>query len=223
MRGLYAIVDLQTLESRGLDPLAFAEAVLAAHPAALQLRAKGSSAERIFELLTALAPLCERAGVPLVANDHPELARRAGCAMVHVGQTDMPIEEVRRVAAGIGVGVSTHDLVELERVLFARPTYAAFGPIFPTASKAHPSPVVGTKLLRLAYDRAHEAGVPLVAIGGITRERARSLAGLADAVAVIGDLVPSRGPAERSPRDTFDEVVARARALQAAFALTPAS
>ncbi len=78
MHGFYAIVDAGALDRRNLDPLAFAEAVLSVSPAALQLRAKNVSARETLALLRALAPMCHRAGVKLVANDRPDLAILAG-------------------------------------------------------------------------------------------------------------------------------------------------
>jgi thiamine-phosphate pyrophosphorylase len=215
MRGLYAIADLATLTARGLDPVAFAEAVLPARPVALQLRAKGAPPDRTLALLGELAPRCLRAGVPLVANDDPDLAVRAGCAMVHVGQGDLPVGEVRRRAPGLGVGVSTHDLAQLERALAARPRYVAFGPVFATTSKADASPVVGTRALRQAYALARAAGIPLVAIGGITLARAAALAPITDVVAVIGDLLP-QGEGQ-APAALIDAVRARACALRDAI------
>src|SRR5215469_647022 len=136
MRGLYAIVDVATLAARRVDPLAFADALLEAGPAALQLRAKELSSQETLALLRELAPMCHRARVPLVANDRPDLAILAGCDLVHVGQTVMPIDRVRRIAPGLGVGVSTHTLDQLDAALAARPSYVAFGPIFPTTTKA---------------------------------------------------------------------------------------
>src|SRR5579859_5956851 len=113
MRGLYAIADVGTLAARQLDPLAFAEAVLTVRPAAVQLRAKNAPARETLALLRALAPMCHRVGVPLVANDRADFALLAGCDLVHVGQEDMPVERVRRLAPGIGVGLSTHTLEQL--------------------------------------------------------------------------------------------------------------
>ncbi len=226
MRGLYAIVDVETLAARGIEPVAFARAVLAVRPAALQLRAKEASAREALSLLRALSPLCRRAGVPLVANDRPDLAALAACPLVHVGQSDMPIERVRRTVAGaresVGVGVSTHELAELEAALAARPAYVAFGPVFATASKKDAHAPVGIDALRAAYARAVAAGVPLVAIGGITRERAPALVGMADAVAVIGELVPPRDPSETLD-GVLREVTERARTLHALFAPHPAA
>src|SRR5579883_2868346 len=101
MRGLYAIADLAALAARRIDPLAFADAVLAARPAALQLRAKEAPPRDTLALLRALAPRCHGAGVPLVANDRPDLAVLAGCDAVHVGQDDMPVDRVLRIAPGL--------------------------------------------------------------------------------------------------------------------------
>lgn len=216
MRGLYAIVDTGTLSARRLDPLAFAAAVLAVRPAALQLRAKDLPPRETLALLRALAPMCHQAGVPLVANDRPDLAMLAGCDLVHVGQSDMPVERVRRIAPGLRVGVSTHSLDQLDAALSAKPAYVAFGPVFETRSKSSPDPVVGLALLRTAAARASAAGVPLVAIGGITRERAREMLGAADAIAVIADLVPAI-----LSGDAMREVAARARSLHALFAPEP--
>jgi thiamine-phosphate pyrophosphorylase len=223
MHGLYAIVDAGALDQRHLDPVAFAEAVLSVSPAALQLRAKNVSARETLALLRELAPMCHRAGVRLVANDRPDLAILAGCDLVHVGQGDMPVERVRRIAPGLGVGVSTHSLEQLEAALALRPDYVAFGPVFPTTSKTNPDPVVGVSGLALAYSRSRAAGIPLVAIGGITYERARSIVATTDAVAAIADLLPaSIGPAGASATsEVFQEVAARARALRDLFSRPP--
>jgi thiamine-phosphate pyrophosphorylase len=224
MRGLYAIVDLRALAARRIEPRAFAEAVLRVRLAALQVRAKDTPARETLALMRELAPMCHRAGVPLVANDRPDLAILAGCDGVHVGQTDMPIDRVRRIAPRLGVGVSTHTLEQLDAALAANPVYVAFGPVFETSSKANPDPVVGVAGVRAAHVRAAAAGVPLVAIGGITRERARDLVGLVDAVAVIGDLLPPMvvGAAVPGQGEVLREVTARAATLNEMFAAEPA-
>jgi thiamine-phosphate pyrophosphorylase len=215
MHGLYAIVDAGALDQRSLDPLAFAEAVLLAYPAALQLRAKNVSARETLALLRALAPMCHRAGVLLVANDRPDLAILAGCDLVHVGQDDMPVERVRRIAPGLGIGVSTHTIEQLDTALAMRPAYVAFGPVFSTTTKINPDPVVGIAGLGAAYVRARAAGIPLVAIGGITYERGRAIVAMADAVAVVADLLPAAATpdAPSAAGDAYREITARARAL----------
>jgi len=223
MRGLYAILDVESLAARRIEPTAFAEAVLRVGPAALQLRAKGLPPRETLGLMRALAPMCHRAAVPLVANDRPDLAVLAGCDWVHVGQGDMPIEQVRRIAPSLGVGVSTHDIPQLERALAARPTYVAYGPVFETTTKADHAPIVGLGGVRLARARAVAAGVPLVAIGGITRDRARELVGLVDAVAVIAGLLPAPGASAGAPSsaELLREVSVRARAVHELFLSPP--
>ena len=225
MRGLYAIVDVATLGSRNVDPLAFADALLEAGPAALQLRAKELSSHETLALLRQLAPRCHRAGVPLVANDRPDLALLAGCDMVHIGQTDMPIERARQIAQGLGIGVSTHTLDQLDAALAARPAYVAYGPVFETRSKTNPDPVVGVEGVVAAHARASIARIPLVAIGGIGEDGARVLAGHVDAVAVIGSLVPSVRAfgGSAATRDWLREVTARAVALRETIVPTRAA
>jgi thiamine-phosphate pyrophosphorylase len=228
MRGLYAIVDVGTLDARRLDPVAFTGAVLVAVPAAIQLRAKDMPSREVMALLRQLAPMCHRARVPLVANDRPDLAIFTGCDMAHVGQNDMPIDRVRRLAPGLGVGVSTHTLAQLDAALATRPAYVAFGPVFETSTKKDPDPVVGLAALRTAHARALAAGIPLVAIGGITRERARELVGLVEAVAVVSGLLPSvvhdavHEGNGLTVAEALREVSARARAFQELFVPTTA-
>jgi thiamine-phosphate pyrophosphorylase len=209
MKGLYAIVDTKLLAARGMDPVAYGRALLEVRPAALQVRAKDVSAREILAVLRALGPMCRQLGVPLVANDRADLAALAGCDAVHIGQEDLPYELVHRIAPQLRVGISTHDLAQLERALAFKPTYVAYGPIFETATKSNPDPVVGLEGLRQASQITRAAGVPLVAIGGITLARVHELAPYADACAVIGDLF--------LPGASLADVVERAKAFQAAL------
>jgi thiamine-phosphate pyrophosphorylase len=212
MRGLYAILDVKTLTARRVDPVAFARAVLAARPAALQVRAKDLSTREFFALLRTVAPLCREMSVPLIANDRVDLAALAGCDYVHIGQDDLPLELVRRIAPMLRVGISTHTLEQVDRALAQRPAYIAFGPVYPTATKQDPDPCVGLAGLRVAAARANAARVPLVAIGGITLARAREIGAFASAAAVIGALLPAEDVAHTVP-----ELTARARLFQAAL------
>jgi len=197
MRGLYGMLDLGTLEAREIAPLDFAKQILAVRPAALQLRAKDCPPREMLALLRLLSPLCRRAGVPLVCNDRADVAVLAGCAMVHLGQDDAPIDFVRRISPGLRVGLSTHTLEQLARALEARPAYVAYGPVFPTSTKHNADDVVGIEGLRAASALARSHGTPLVAIGGITLERAAQIAPWADCAAVIAGLFDE----ERSPRE----------------------
>lgn len=215
MKGLYAIVDTKLLAARHVEATAYAQALLRAHPAALQLRAKDLPAREILALLRTLRPLCRQAGVPLVANDRADLAALAGCETVHIGQEDLPYDLVHRVCPQLTVGISTHNPEQLVRALATRPRYVAYGPVFETKSKLNPDPVVGLEGLAQASRMARAAGVPLVAIGGITLADAAALAPLADACAVIGDLFPEGA--------SLADVTERARAFQAALTRTAPS
>jgi len=198
MKGLYPIVDVDSIKAFKLDAVEFARRVLTARPMALQLRAKHLSARETLELLRELRPLCTDAGTALFANDRPDLALLAGCDGVHVGQDDLSISNVRSVAAALRVGASTHDISQLERALSQRPDYVAFGPVFDTRSKERPDPVVGLELVREARRLTAK---PIVAIGGIDASNAREvLAAGADAAVVLGAICGG-------------DVAARARAL----------
>ena len=209
MKGLYAIVDTKLLATRKTDPMAYARALLAARPAALQLRAKDWPAREILCALRALGPLCRQAGVPLVANDRADLAALGGCEVVHIGQEDLPYELVHRIAPHLAVGISTHNADQLARALASKPRYVAYGPVYPTLNKKNPDPVVGVDGLREASRIAKAAGIPLVAIGGITLGLTRDLAPFVDACAVIGDLFPEGA--------TLADVTERARMFHVAL------
>ncbi len=212
MRGLYPIVDVDSLQKLGgvpLDIVRFAERVLEARPPLLQLRAKHSGTAETLELLRALRPLCSAVGTRLIANDRADLAALGQCDGVHIGQEDLPLSVVRLIAPGLLVGVSTHDLAQLEQALAEKPDYVAFGPVFGTASKERPDETVGVARLGEAHLKARAAGIPLVAIGGITLERAALVAPHCELAAVIAALRPAP--------DSLLGVSERARALQQAL------
>jgi thiamine-phosphate pyrophosphorylase len=220
VRGLYAIADLDLLRKRGLDPVEYAAALVAAKPCALQLRAKNATMQETIELLRAFKPLCAPAGVPLIANDRFDIALVVGADIVHVGQEDAAPSLVRAVAPNLRLGISTHTPEELNAALRAHPTYVAFGPVWPTTSKALPDPVVGVngvrQAARLLRHHARDTGFapPLVAIGGVTLERVAEIAGYISAAAVISDLLP---PEDLTGQAAYDYVRARALQFDAAF------
>jgi thiamine-phosphate pyrophosphorylase len=229
MRGLYAIVDVEALERRKLDPLRFAEAVLRARPAAIQLRDKAGGPRRTLELLRAIAPFAAAARVPFFANDRPDLALLAGCDGVHVGQDDLPVALVRRLAGTrpLQVGLSTHNEEQVEAAIHGGgdgehgvPDYIAIGPIFATTNKLNPSPVIGIAGLDRLIARilAVRPKMPIVAIGGISIENVHTLAGLPDAVAVIGALLPRESPEDPLSAWPYDQsFLDLARRMRVAF------
>jgi len=120
---------------------------------------------------------------------------------------------IRAIAPRLRVGLSTHNAAQVEQALVEAPDYIAIGPIFPTASKDNPSPVVGLAALGELAARVRRArpDTPIVAIGGISRETAPAVGAIADAAAIIGALIPAGDP------PNLDEIGARARALHAAI------
>ena len=183
---LYAIIDTGFLAGRPVHALV-AELV-SGGAALLQLRAKRETDARLLDLAREAVAASRAARVPLLINDRPDVARVVGAAGVHVGQEDLPADVVRRLLPrGALVGVSTHDLAQLEAACRMPVDYVAVGPVFPTRSKDRPDAVVGLEFVRQAREAT---SLPLVAIGGITSENAESVIGAgADGLAVISAIL----------------------------------
>ena len=187
---LYAIVDVGCFNAQRQTTSAivdFARELAAGGVELIQYRNKDGDARTMLsharELRRALEPK-----VKLIMNDRADLCLAAGFDGVHVGQDDLSPEGARLVVGPDKiVGVSTHNLEQLQQADAGPADYIAFGPIFATSAKRNPDPVVGLEGLRVARAATKK---PLVAIGGITRTNVSSVirAG-ADCVAVISDLV----------------------------------
>jgi thiamine-phosphate pyrophosphorylase len=204
---LYAILDVAAVESGAKIPEALAECGVRL----VQLRDKLASARAIFEASKSLVARLSPKGVRVIVNDRPDIAAMIGSGGVHVGQEDLPVEAARAcVGAGMWVGVSTHNLEQFQLAMRTSADYIAVGPVFPTATKENPDPVVGLELLRQARRLTRK---PLVAIGGITIQSAESVyrAG-ADAVAVVRDLIAVPHPAQRASE--YLEIARQARSAR---------
>lgn len=192
--GLYAIIDPTFL---AVSELALAETLAGSGVGLIQYRDKTGSSRHFFEVSRQLSSVLGLRGVRFIVNDRPDIALLAGAGGVHVGQEDMGVEDARAVCGpDRWVGVSTHNLEQLAAADRTSADYIAFGPIFPTATKKNPDPDVGIELLRQARKMTAK---PLVAIGGITLERAEEVyrAG-ADSLAVIRDLICASDPGVRA-------------------------
>jgi thiamine-phosphate pyrophosphorylase len=139
----------------------------------LQIRIKPGSAAEILRVARMARRICTDAGAMLVVNDRVDLALAAAADGVHLGQRDLPIAEARRLAPRLVIGVSTHDVGQVERAVAAGADYLGFGPIFATRTKENPDPVQGIAGLRAAVAAAR--GTPIVAIGGIEPASAREV------------------------------------------------
>lgn len=164
----------------------------------IQLRMKDASDFDIARDIERAKNFCEAAGARLVVNDFWRAAIDADCDYVHLGQGDLDTADVKAIRkAGIKLGISTHDHAELERALSYDPDYVALGPIYPTVLKQMPWAPQGLERIgewkKLVGDR------PLVAIGGLTIERAKlCLQAGADSVAVVTDIVRAEDPEART-------------------------
>lgn len=164
----------------------------------VQLRMKDRSTSTITEHVRVAKTACERAGAQLIVNDHWEVAIAQACNFVHLGQGDLDGADLPAIRkAGLRLGVSTHDPAELERALELQPDYIALGPIYPTTLKKMPWAPQG--LTRIAEWKQRIGTIPLIAIGGLTAERAPAvLEAGADVAAVVTDVVQSADPLART-------------------------
>lgn len=184
----YPIVDKATLDARGISVSSVAEEMARAGVRVLQYRDKLGSPEEVLRGSAVISEVFADRYCVLILNDRPDLALLAGWPGVHVGHEDMNPCDARKVmGAGAIIGVSTHSDEQMIAADAGCADYVAVGPVFRTSSKADAEPVVGLEGVRRARALTKK---PLVAIGGITRENARSVldAG-ADSVAVIGGLL----------------------------------
>jgi len=194
---LYAILDTSSFQD--IEALfSTAEELLAGGITLLQYRNKTGNARQMLEQARELK---RRLGgsVKLIMNDRTDLCVAAGFDGVHVGQEDLSPKGARKVIRDrLWLGVSTHNPEQVKQADKTSADYIAIGPVFSTASKINPDPVVGIEGVRKARALTKKW---LVAIGGINRANCRSVieAG-ADSVAVISDLM-------REPRKSAEEIL----------------
>jgi thiamine-phosphate pyrophosphorylase len=140
---------------------------------AVQLRDKEAPDRAFLRLATELAAHCRERGVPLILNDRAHLVAQAGADGVHVGEDDLPPEEVRRrYGERLVVGLSTHDRAEVAAAAGRGADYVGLGPMFATPTKALTRAPGGAALLR---DAADATALPLFPIGGIDAANAGPL------------------------------------------------
>ena len=164
----------------------------------IQLRLKGASVWETRRQARAARDQCSAAGATLVLNDFWEIALTEGIGFVHLGQEDMDTADIPALKrAGIRIGLSTHDAAELDRALSFDPDYVALGPVWPTVLKQMKWGPQG--LDRVRGWKARIGARPLVAIGGLTPQRAAAaFAAGADSLAVVTDLVTAPDPTARA-------------------------
>lgn len=186
LSGFYAVLDRDDLElARNLVGPGGARI--------LQIRLKPGEARDQLSLARRAREICSAAGALLIVNDRIDVALAAGADGVHLGQTDLPLADARRIAPKLIVGVSTHNVPQVESAVAGGADYLGFGPIFATRTKQNPDPVQGLAGLRLAVAAAR--GIPVVAIGGIQPgEAANIYAAGAAAICAISAVNDTQDP-----------------------------
>lgn len=189
--GIYALLDVDRLgcaagDTAALERLvAYAVAAQAGGAIALQLRYKSAPLgdSRRAEMACALVKAL-RGAMPLFVDDDVLAAQVAGCG-VHLGQSDAPPADARRLLGpDAAIGFSTHQLDQVEQAQTLGLQYLGFGPVRPTVSKLNPEPVTGWAQLS---DACRASALPVVAIGGLEAADAWTARACgASAMAVVG-------------------------------------
>jgi thiamine-phosphate pyrophosphorylase len=199
---IYPILDTESLDRRAIPLATAAAAFLEGGAGILQIRHKGHWSREIFDGAQTVSRLCRENGTPLIIDDRADIALLLDAGL-HVGQDDLPPRDARKlIGSQATLGYSSHNLAQLVEAGGEPVDYVAIGPIFATASKRNPDPVVGVEEIRRLRPMIEK---PLVAIGGITLENVREVwsAG-ADSVALIGALLPDDSTA-RALRERMEE------------------
>ena len=164
----------------------------------VQLRMKDVPEDRLRENIRRAKATCAAEGCQLIVNDYWRIAIEEGCDFVHLGQEDLIGADRAAIrAAGMKLGLSTHDEAELETALAARPDYIALGPVWPTILKKMKWAPQGVE--RLAAWKARIGPLPLVAIGGLNPDHPPAVfANGADSAAEVTDITLSADPEART-------------------------
>lgn len=136
----------------------------------VQLREKSMDGSELLDHAGRMAAVCREAGVHLIINDRPDIARLVDADGVHVGQGDLPVHAARSiVGSGRWVGVSCSTIGHAEKAVTDGADVCGLGPVFPSTTKAKPT-LAGVDLVRAFVGHPGLAGVPHLAISGITTE-----------------------------------------------------
>ena len=162
----------------------------------IQLRAKDIDDGKLFTLTCEFVKVCKEGGVLAIINDRVDIAVAAGADGVHLGQSDFPIEQVRKLQlAPLIIGKSTHSIEQLQAARNKLPTYVSLGPVFATATKPTAAPV-GLDYVRQAVKELADTGIGHVAVGGITLDNVEDVLNAgAKTIAVCSAVTETDNPA----------------------------
>ena len=174
------------------------EQAIAGGATIVQLRAKTLTALEFFHLGRELLQVTRRHRVPLIINDRLDIMLALDADGVHLGRSDLPLEQARRLAPGKIIGYSANAPEHLIQAVNGGADYIGIGPVFATATKRDTAPTVGIEGIRRL---AAQAELPCVAIGGISAQTAEAVTAAGPAgVAVISALMSSANPREMAQR-----------------------
>jgi len=167
----------------------------------IQLRAKAIPDDQLFALSVEFAEMCKETGVVSIINDRADIAAAAGADGVHLGQNDLPVEQVKRLQLSpLIIGKSTHNASELDRAVAVRPSYVSLGPVFATPTKPDIE-IAGFDYVRTGLARLSETGISHVALGGITHDNVDQVLGAGvERVAVCEAVTGAADPGEACRR-----------------------
>ncbi len=194
---LHVLTDF-TLQQR-FAHAALARLALQGGADVIQFRQKTGGIRHKLHAARAAAEVCANAGAPLLIDDHLDLALATGAAGVHLGQTDFPVAEARRLLGPDAVIGATATTAEQARRAEAEgASYIGFGPVFTTRSKANPARTKGLRGLEAVCEAV---ALPVIAIAGITPERVRPvLEAGAHGVAVLSAIACADDPQAATAR-----------------------
>ena len=195
---LYAIVDANVAREAGYNVTALAGAYLDGGAKLLQLRCANVTTGQYVVWARDIVSRAARYEANVIINDRADIARLSGAIGVHVGQDDLSVKQIQCIAGeAAAVGVSTHNVLQLDVAVRAGVSYVAVGPVYGTGTKTTGYSPLSLEYVRTAAKRC--SGVPIVGIGGVTLDRAAEVieAG-AQSVAVISDLLVGGDPTQRT-------------------------
>lgn len=190
---LYVIISGQL----PLDTISLAQQCIQGGADCIQLRAKGISDDKYFALASELVQLCKNAGLISIINDRVDIAVAADADGVHIGQTDLSVEQARKLQLKpLIVGKSTHSVIQLKAAIEEQPTYVALGPVFSTTTKPE-AEAVGLDYVGNSKELLAGTGIRSVAIGGINLQNVEDvLKAGADVIAACSAVTEAKDPTE---------------------------
>jgi thiamine-phosphate pyrophosphorylase len=165
----------------------------------VQLREKDASSREFYEIAVSVTAITRAHHIPLIINDRLDIALAAGAEGLHIGQSDLPLKEARRIAGNdLIIGVSTHNAEEARKAEAEGADYIGAGAIYPTGSKADAGNAIGVEALAAICAAVK---IPVVGIGGIGPLNAAGVMGAGAAGIAVISAILSQENIEKAARN----------------------